>query len=142
VTYHVTRIQLEDFETPDIPAGHTLTTIEITAQDGRTRYHRLYATSYPTPAAMIDSACLYVVQHVGWSNAKIELVLVRDDGEEGRMVYDCDSDTWVQFIDEIDAVPLGLMPTVTESDTPTNVNVVHPLLAELVTDEEAMEVER
>jgi hypothetical protein len=141
VTYHTTRIQLDDFETPDIAPGHTLTTIEITSRTG-TRYHRMYAANYGDSKQMIDAACLYIVQHVGWSNAKIELVLQRDDGEEGRMVYDCDSDCWTQFIDEIDAVPLGVMPTVAESEQPTNVIVVHPMFAELVTDAEAMEVVR
>jgi hypothetical protein len=140
MTYHVTRIQLDDFEVPDIAPGHTLKQIEIAAQDGRTRYHRLYADNYGDSKAMIDSACLYIIRHVGWSNAKIELVLVRDDDRniEGRMVYDCDSDCWTQFVDEIDAVPLGVMPTVAESDTPTG--VIHPRYAEIVGDEEIMPI--
>jgi hypothetical protein len=88
-----TRIQLNEFETPTIPDGYELYAVEVREARSR-RQGRRFPVSVESPTEVIDEACEYILYELGWNRAVIIMGLQRDDGEEGRMVYDCDRDEW------------------------------------------------
>lgn len=86
-------LRLPDFETPAIPAGYELKTVEVCERGSSKRGER-WRVALHHEAEAIEKACEHVVHQIGWNRAIITLWLQRDDGEEGYMRYDADRDEW------------------------------------------------
>jgi hypothetical protein len=163
VTYHTTSLQLGEFTVPELPTGYRVESVTVcdttrtwpsserrekTFTVEEQKRYESDKTQAEKALQAINLACEHVLEDIGWGRAEITLDLVGDGLPAKRMIYTGRNDNWDTETDEIDiieddpeAVQIGVMPTVAESEQPTNVIVVHPLFAELVTDAEAMPID-